>query len=364
MLVKDVIQEIEKFAPNAYAEGFDNVGLLTGSPFTEVTGALVTLDTLENVVDEALEKNCNLIVSFHPIIFSGLKKLTGSNYVERTVVKAIKHDIAIYAIHTSLDNHYKGVNDMICEQLGLNNRKILIPQPGTIKKLLTFVPINDAASVREALFSAGAGTIGNYDHCSFNLIGSGSFRGNEESNPVKGRKGEIHYEEEVQIGVTFPKHLQRSVLSALFDSHPYEEVAYEVTSLENENQKIGMGMIGELGEEMEERAFLKQVKETFGSGCIRHSSLLGKPIKKVAVLGGSGSFAIDKASAAGADIFITADLKYHDFYKAEERLVLADVGHYESEQYTKNLLASFLKKKFANFAVVLSNTETNPIKYF
>ncbi|WP_029035554.1 Nif3-like dinuclear metal center hexameric protein [Salinimicrobium terrae] len=364
MFVKDVIQEIEKFAPTAYAEGFDNVGLLTGSPNSDVKGILVTLDTLEDVVEEAIEKKCNLIVSFHPIIFSGLKKLTGSNYVERTILKAIKNDVAIYAIHTALDNSFKGVNDVICEQLGVHNRKILIPQPGTIKKLLTFVPKNDAASVREALFAAGAGTIGNYDHCSFNLIGSGSFRGNDESNPVIGRKGETHYEEEVQMGMTFPKHLEKNILNALFDSHPYEEVAYEIISLDNPNQHIGMGMIGELEQEVEEEAFLKQVKETFGSGCIRHSSLLGKPIKKVAVLGGSGSFAINKAMAVGADIFITADLKYHDFYKAEQRLVLADVGHYESEQYTKTLLTSFLKKKFANFAVVLSNTETNPIKYF
>lgn len=364
MLVKDIIAEIEKFAPPTYAEDFDNVGLLTGSSQNEVTGILVTLDTLEEVVEEAIEKNCNLILSFHPIIFTGLKSLTGKNYVERTVLKAIKNNISIYAIHTALDNSFKGVNDMICEQLGLKNRKILIPQQGTIKKLLTFVPKNDAAAVREALFAAGAGTIGNYEHCSFNLLGSGSFRGNEESNPVIGRKGETHYEEEIQIGVTFPKHLGKAILKALFEAHPYEEVAYEVTSLNNSNQHIGMGMIGDLEEEAGEKAFLEQVKKTFKAGCIRHSALLKKPIKKVAVLGGSGSFAIEKAAAAGADIFITADLKYHDFYKAEEKLVLADIGHYESEQYTKNLLASFLKKNFANFAVVLSNTDTNPIKYF
>lgn len=364
MLIKEVITALESFAPTAYAEDFDNVGLLTGSPDTELKGVLVTLDTLEAVVEEAIEKKCNLIISFHPIIFSGLKKLTGSNYVERTVLKAIKNNIAIYAIHTALDNSFKGVNDMICEQLGLQNRQILIPQSGSIKKLITFVPTKDANKVREALFSAGAGSIGNYDHCSFNLTGNGSFRGNEDSNPVIGQKGETHFEEEVQIGITFPKHLERVVLKALFETHPYEEVAYEVTTLENRNQHIGMGMIGELEEEVPEIAFLEQVKKTFGTGCIRHSKLLQKPIKKVAVLGGSGSFAIGKAAGAGADIFLTADLKYHDFYKAEQKLVLADIGHYESEQYTKNLIASFLKKKFANFAVVLSNTDTNPIKYF
>lgn len=364
MLIKNIIRELETFAPTAYAEDFDNVGLLTGSENWEVKGILVTLDTLETVVDEAIDQNCNLIVSFHPIIFSGLKKLTGRDYVERAVLKAIKNDIAIYAIHTALDNSFRGVNDMICQQLDLGSRKILIPQKGSIKKLLTFVPKKDASAVREALFASGAGSIGNYDHCSFNLNGSGSFRGNEESNPVIGRKGETHYEEEVQIGVTFPKHLEKSILKALFDTHPYEEVAYEVTTLENENQKIGMGMVGELEEEISETTFLEKVKKTFGTGCIRHSQLLGKPIKKVAVLGGSGSFAIKNAAAAGADIFLTADLKYHDFYKAEQKLVLADIGHFESEQYTKNLLAAFLKKNFANFAVVLSKTETNPIKYF
>lgn len=364
MIIKDIIRELESFAPTAYAEDFDNVGLLTGSEDWEAKGILVTLDTLETVVEEAIAQNCNLIVSFHPIIFSGLKRLTGSDYVERTVLKAIRNDIAIYAIHTALDNSFRGVNDMICEKLNLINRKILIPQGGSIKKLLTFVPKIEASAVREALFAAGAGTIGNYDHCSFNLNGSGSFRGNEESNPVIGQKGETHFEEEVQIGVTFPKHLEKGILKSLVDTHPYEEVAYEVTTLENANQKIGMGMMGELEEEVSEITFLKKVKATFGTGCIKHSKLLGKPVKKVAVLGGSGSFAIKNAASAGADIFLTADLKYHDFYKAGEKLVLADIGHFESEQYTKNLLAAFLKKKFANFAVVLSKTETNPIKYF
>jgi hypothetical protein len=246
----------------------------------------------------------------------------------------------------------------------LQNRKVLVHQQNTIKKLITFVPKDQANAVREALFAVGAGSIGNYDNCSFNVNGSGSFQGNEDSNPVVGKKGETHFEEETQIGITFPKHLKNAILNALFEAHPYEEVAYEVTSLENTNQHIGIGMIGELSEEMPEKAFLEEVKKTFGPGCIRHSELLGKPIKKVAVLGGSGSFAIENAIRAGANIFLTADLKYHDFYKAEGKLVLADIGHYESEQYTKNLLSSYLKKKFANFAVVLSNTDTNPIKYF
>lgn len=363
MTIQEVINQIEDFAPTAYAEDFDNVGLLVGDSSKEVTKALITLDTLEATIEEAIEKDCNLIISFHPIIFSGLKKLTGKNYVERTVLKAIRNDIAIYAIHTALDNQYKGVNDMISEKLGLKNRQILIPRKDSIKKLTTFVPVKNADEVRNALFKAGGGSIGNYDNCSFNITGKGTFKGNEESNPVIGEKGQVHFEEEAQIGITYPAHLEAGILKALFSSHPYEEVAYEIHSLENKNQHLGMGMIGELSEEIDETSFLKEVKKAFDSGCIRHSKLLNKKIKKVAVLGGSGAFAIENAKAAGADIFITADLKYHDFYKAEEKLVLADIGHYESEQFTKNLLYSFLSEKISSFALILADTNTNPINY-
>jgi len=363
MIIQEVIDLIEDFAPLNYAEDFDNVGLLVGDSKKEVTGALITLDTLEATVEEAIAKNCNLIISFHPIIFSGLKKLTGKDYVQRTVLKAIKNDIAIYAIHTALDNQHKGVNDMICEKIGLIDRQILIPRKDSIKKLTTFVPVKDAEKVREALFTAGAGSIGNYDNCSFNITGKGSFKGNDESNPVVGEKGKVHFEEESQIGITYPAHIESEILKNLFTAHPYEEVAYEIHSLENKNQHLGMGMIGELETDINEEAFLKKIKSTFGSGCVRHSKLLNKPIKKVAVLGGSGAFAINIAKAAGADIFITADLKYHDFYKAEEKLVLADIGHYESEQFTKNLLYSFLSKKISSFALILADTNTNPIHY-
>ena len=363
MKVKDIITLLEELAPLAYSEDFDNTGLLIGDTNANVSGILVTLDTLENVVDEAIEKKCNLIVSFHPIIFSGLKKITGKTYVERVVQKAIKHDIAIYSNHTALDNSWNGVNAMICEKLALKNRSLLIPQNETIKKLITFVPSENAEKVRNALFAVGGGTLGNYENCSFNIEGNGSFNGKESSNPVIGKKGEIHFEKETQIGITFPKHLQNSILKTLFESHPYEEVAYEITTLENQNQQIGMGMIGEFEKEMEEQEFLEFVKKTMKTDCIRHSKLLKKKIKKVAVLGGSGSFAIDAAKKAGADAFISSDFKYHDFFKAENTLLLADIGHYESEQYTKDLLHAFLQKKITSFAVLLSQINTNPISY-
>lgn len=370
MKIKDIVSYLEELAPLTYSESFDNTGLLVGDPEAAITGILVTLDTLENVVDEAISKNCNLIISFHPIIFSGLKSLTGKTYVERVVQKAIKNDIAIFSNHTALDNSWKGVNDKICEKLGLKNRKILIPQKNTIKKLITFVPTSAAEKVRNSIFAAGAGGIGNYDHCSFNIEGLGSFRGNEDSNPTLGEKGNLHFEKEVQLGITFPKHLEKSVLKSLFEAHPYEEVAYEITTLDNENQHIGMGMIGELEKPMKAIDFLKFVKTTMRSGGIRHSRILDKEIKKVAVLGGSGSFAIEAAKRAGADIFLSADFKYHDFFRAENRIILADIGHYESEQYTKELLHSYLKKKIINFAPALaeenlfiSEINTNPISY-
>ena len=363
MKIKDIAACIEEIAPLNYAEDFDNVGLLVGDFNTEVTGVLVTLDTLETVVDEAIENNCNLIVSFHPILFSALKKLNGKNYVERAVIKAIKNNISIYAMHTALDNSFEGVSAKICEMLGLKNKKILIPQKNTLRKLTTYAPNDAAGKVRQALFNAGAGNIGNYDNCSFNAEGYGTFRGNENSNPFVGEKGKLHTENETLIGVIFEKHKEGNVLSALFNSHPYEEVAYEIVSLENTNQEIGLGMIGELEEEKSEIDFLNFLKNTMYSKGIRHSELLGKPIKKVAVLGGSGSFAIKNAIKAGADIYVTADIKYHEFYKAENKLIIADIGHYESEQFTKNLLVDILTKKFPNFAIILSQKNTNPIYY-
>ncbi|MCB4809505.1 Nif3-like dinuclear metal center hexameric protein [Tamlana sp. 62-3] len=364
MIVQDVINHLETLAPLAYAEDFDNVGLLVGDKNSKITGVLVTLDTLEPVVDEAIEANCNLIVSFHPIIFKGLKKITGKNYVERTVLKAIKNDIAIYAIHTALDNSIHGVNDMICNKLQLKNKRILIPQNETIKKLTTYAPKNEAAALRKALFNAGAGAIGNYTNCSFNVDGVGTFKGNENSNPSIGEIGKDHTEAETKITITFAKHLESKILNTLFKTHSYEEVAYEIITIENKNQNIGMGMVGEFKEALTENEFLNHIKLKMKTPFIRHSSFLNKKIKKVAVLGGSGSFAINAAQGAGADAFITADLKYHDFFSAENRILLTDIGHYESEQYTKNLLVAHLTKKITNFAIILSKTNTNPVKYF
>ena len=364
MTVNSVAQILEELAPLQHAEDFDNVGLLVGDSTMEVKGILVTLDTLECVVDEAIANHCNLIVSFHPIIFSGLKKITGKNYVERTVLKAIQNNIAIYAIHTALDNSFNGVNAKICEILGLGSTKILIPKKDTIRKLTTYIPSAEANTLKERLFEAGAGNIGNYSNCSFTFEGTGSYKAGEQSNPTIGEIGKTHFERETMVHVTYLKSSERRVLDALMEHHPYEEVAYEVYSLENQNQHIGMGMIGELEDTMPEKSFLEHLKKTMNAQVVRHSALRDKPVKKVAVLGGSGAFAIGSAKAAGADVFVTADVKYHQFYEAENKIVIADIGHFETEQFTKNLLVDYLTKKIPNFAIRLSESITNPIKYF
>ena len=364
MQIKDVIQYMEELAPLAYAESYDNVGLLVGNKNTPLTGILIAHDTLEEVVDEAIAKKCNLIVSFHPIVFSGIKKFNGQDYVNRVIVKAIKNDIAIYATHTALDNVQNGVNSTICDRLNLINRKTLIPKADFIYKLTTYVPDINAEKLRGALFIAGAGNIGNYNECSFTISGKGTYKGNENSNPKIGEKGVFHIENETQISVTFEKHLESKILKALFTNHPYEEVAYEVTKLTNTHQNIGLGMTGELSTPMNENDFLTFLKKEMNTSCVRHSNLLGKKIGKVAVLGGSGSSAIKNAKTSGADVYITADMKYHDFYQAENSILLCDIGHYESEQYTKTLLYEFLSKKIPNFAIVLSGINTNPVNYF
>ncbi len=363
MTIKEIISVLEEMAPLAYAEDFDNVGLLVGDQSAEATGVLVCHDALENVIDEAIDKNCNLVVCFHPILFSGIKKITGKNYVERAILKAIKNDIAIYAVHTALDNHQQGVNKIFCDALGLTKTKILIPKQNFIRKLITYTIPENAEKLRNALFNAGAGKIGNYEDCSFNSKGIGTYMGNEDSNPEIGERFEFVETDEIKIEVTFEKYLESKILKALFKNHVYEEVAYEIYDLQNQHQNIGLGMIGELENPMDETAFLNMVKDKMQSDGIRHSAFLGKPIKKVAVLGGSGSFAIKNAIQSGADAFLTADLKYHQFYEAENRLILADIGHFESERYTKNYIVDYLRKKILNFAIILSEENTNPVKY-
>jgi dinuclear metal center YbgI/SA1388 family protein len=362
--LKDVANFLESFAPLSLQESYDNAGLITGDANTEIKTVLITLDVTEKVVDEAIQKNAQLIVAHHPIVFSGLKKFTGKNYVERTIIKAIKNDIAIYVAHTNLDSVDRGVNHKICEKLGLQNCKILQPASNQLKKLVTFIPVKSAGEVREAIFNAGAGNIGNYDSCGFIAEGLGTFRGNENSNPYVGKKGEIHAEKEIRFETIFPGYLQGKIIEALLKVHPYEEVAYDIYPIENKFEKVGMGMIGTFAEPKSEIEFLNQLKSIFNTGVIKHTALKDKPVEKVAVCGGSGSFLLNAAKASGADFFVSGDFKYHQFFDAENKIVIADIGHFESEQFTKELFYELLTKKFPKFAVRLSEVGTNPVFYF
>ncbi|HEY1019421.1 MAG TPA: Nif3-like dinuclear metal center hexameric protein [Sediminibacterium sp.] len=364
MQLQDIIRELEKKAPPSLQETYDNAGLLTGNPAWECTGVLCTLDATEAVILEAKARGCNLVVAHHPIIFGGLKKLNGKNYVERTVIAAIRNEIAIYAIHTNLDNVLDGVNDQIANRLGLVNRSILAPKSGQLLKLYTFVPHAQANQVREALFAAGAGHIGEYSEVSFHAEGTGTFKGSEKTTPFVGTPGSRHEEKELKIEVILPAYRQSAVVKALWEAHPYEEVAYDIVSLANDNQSVGSGLLGELPEALDETGFLHMLQTSFELTLVKHSPLLGKKIKKVAVCGGSGSFLTGKALAAGADVYVTSDIKYHEFFDANDRLLLADIGHWESEQFTTDLLIELLQAKFPTFAVLKSGVKTNPVHYF
>jgi dinuclear metal center YbgI/SA1388 family protein len=363
MQLKEITSIFEEFAPLTLQESYDNSGLIIGSPEQEITGILLTIDVTEEVVDEAIDKNANLIIAHHPFIFSGLKKITGNSYIERTAIKAIKHNVAIYAAHTNIDAVHNGVNKKIAEKLNMTNCKILKPLHGMLYKLVSYVPVSHVDIIREALFKAGAGCIGDYDSCSFSIQGKGSFRGNELTNPFVGEKEKLHFEDEIRFETIFPKHLQDKIIKSLLEVHPYEEVAYDIYPLENIFDKAGAGIIGQLEHPAKELAFLEKIKKIFNTKCIRYTSLISKPIEKVAVCGGSGSFLLDDAIKQGADIFITADFKYHQFFQPEKKIIIADIGHYESEQFTKEIFYEILTKKFSTFAVYFSGINTNPIKY-
>ncbi|MGZ5191224.1 MAG: Nif3-like dinuclear metal center hexameric protein [Flavisolibacter sp.] len=364
MKILDLIAVIEKFAAPELQEEYDNVGLITGNSDWTCTGVLCSLDVTAEVIQEAINKNCNLVVTHHPILFKGLKKINGKNYVEKALIVAIKHDICIYSAHTNLDNILLGVNGMIAQKLELINTSILQPKYKMLRRLITFAPVDKVEQVRKAVFDAGAGHIGKYSECSFNSEGVGTFKAEEGADPYVGEIGKRQDEKETKIEIVYPFYLETQVVKALVNNHPYEEVAYDIFTMENVHFGIGSGLIGELKAPMEENEFLKFVRNIFKSDGIRHTTLLGKPIKKVAVCGGAGSFLTHKAMNSGADIFITSDVKYHEFFDAEGKIVLADIGHYESEQFTAELIHDLLAEKFPTFAILKTSVNTNPVRYF
>jgi len=364
MRIEDIINSLEKIAPLFLQEDYDNAGLLTGNFNWDCTGMIISLDVTEAVIDEAKEKKCNLIIAHHPIIFQGLKKITGKNYVERIIISAIKNDIAIYAIHTNLDNVKMGVNQRIAEVLNLQDVKLLQPKKSLLEKLVTFAPVDKAEQIRLALFNAGAGNLGKYSECSFNSEGTGTFKAGEGADPFVGEMGKRHEEKEVKIEVIFPVYLEQQLITALTKAHPYEEVAYDIFALGNYSTLAGSGVIGHLTDPLSETQLLQEIRSAFGLKSIRHSGFLGKQVKKIALCGGAGIFLLPAAISSQADVFITSDIKYHDFFDADGKILLADIGHYESEQFTIDLLFDILSKKFPNFAVLKTGVNTNPVNYF
>lgn len=362
MKIKEVIDALEKFAPLPLQDDFDNAGLQVGLTDAEVTGALLCLDVTEAVVKEAISLGCNLIIAHHPLLFKGLKTITGKNYVERCVMEAIRNEITVYAAHTNLDNAYGGVNFKMAEKIGLKNIQVLEPKENSLLKLVTYVPVQQADDVRQALFQAGCGHIGNYDACSYNVHGEGTFRAAEGTHPFCGQIGELHTEPEIRIETVLPAYLKRNVEKVLKAVHPYEEPAYDFFALQNDWKQAGAGVIGDLEEPMDESDFLRLLKKTFEVGCVKHTHLKGRLIKRVALCGGAGAFLLPKA-VGKADVFVTGEVRYHDYFYYENDILVAEIGHYESEHYTKEIFYSIIQDLFPTMEVRMSRINTNPINY-
>jgi len=360
--IREVTNCLEQWAPLALQEDYDNAGLLCGDSNWTCTGAMICLDSTPEVIQEAIQKGCNLVVAHHPIVFSGIKKLTGKNYIERALILAIKNDIAIYAIHTNLDNVHTGVNRKIGDMLGIQNPSILRSAEGHLLQLSVYVPNEHATSVMEALFSAGAGAIGKYDNCSFTLQGTGTFRPGEGADPFTGEIGVRRYEPETRIETILPFWKKDAVFKALVEAHPYEEVAYNFVKLENPLQETGSGMVGNFEKPILTTELLQKIKTIFG-GTIRHTAIFDDQITRIAWCGGSGSFLLKDALSAGAQVFLTSDFKYHQFFDADNRILIIDIGHFENEQFTMQLIYDHLKDNFPNFAGCLTSVQTNPIHY-
>ena len=364
MTVREISGYLSSKIPVSYQESYDNSGLLIGNPDQMIESIILSVDVTDDVLNDAIQTGAGMIVSHHPLIFTGLKKLTGSSFVERIVAKAIKNDIAIYAAHTNLDVIKGGVSHRMAEKLNLNSIAPLSPVEGKLVKIVVFVPESDGENVRSAMFNSGGGNIANYDHCSFNTDGYGTFRAGEGTNPYKGDVGKDHLEREVRIEVIAPDHIKSIVIRAMIDAHPYEEVAYDIYPLENRIPGVGMGVVGDLSSPLDEKTFIELLYNTFKAEGLKHSNLLGKEISRVALCGGSGGSLIADALRSEADIFVTADVKYNTFFGADGLMVMVDIGHYESENFSLEILFEIITKKFPKFAIRFSRVNTNPINYF
>lgn len=364
MKLKEITDHLEAFAPLSYQEAYDNSGLIVGDKEMEISSAIIALDATLSVIDEAIAKGCNLVISHHPIVFKGLKRFNNADYVQKAVMKAIKNDIALYAIHTNLDNVTGGVNSKIADLIGLVNQRVLVPKKELLSKLVVFVPLEHTGQLLDALYAAGAGEIGNYSNCSFRVEGKGTFKGNEASNPVYGKQGSLEEVNENRVEVIFPKYLEAQIIAGMKKGHIYEEIAYYLSDLQNTYQEVGPGMVGELKSPISFVDFLGHLKKSMALEVIKYTKPSNDNIKTIAICGGSGSFLLSNAISAEADVFITSDFKYHEYFDSNDKISILDIGHYESECYTKDLIQDIISKKFPNFATYLTGVNTNPVQYY
>lgn len=363
MKILDVIKYLDQLIPAGYQESYDNCGLQVGDTSAEITGALISLDLTEAVVDEAVETRSNLIVTHHPFIFGGLKHIDADSPAGRIIYKLIRNGIAVYSAHTSLDKLSNGVSAQLAKRLGLCNLRILAPDSDSLKQLVVYCPKEQSQQLKDALYAAGAGNIGNYRHCSYSVNGTGTFEPLQGANPFVGTVGSETYTSEERIEMVYPKAFENKIVSALKANHPYETPAYSLIPLSNANPDVGLGIVGELPEDVEIETFIETVKQTVGIPVVRHSELCRKKVRTVALCGGAGAEFIGTAVAQNADIYLTSDIKYHDFQKATGHIVLADIGHYESEQFAKEFFYDKLSEKFRIFAIRIAKTETNFVGY-
>jgi dinuclear metal center YbgI/SA1388 family protein len=336
MKIKDIARNIEAWAPTALAESYDNVGLLVGDPEAEATGVLINLDVTEALIDEAKALGINMIVTHHPIWFTGIKRLIGDSYVSRIILKAIKADIALYACHTNLDNVQTGVNRMIGERMGITDMRILSAKREQLLQLVVYAADDALVLLTEAIRAAGGRNLHSIS------LGDG----------VQGR-----------LECIVPAYFKSTVLQALRQVQPGVEPVFHLMPTLDSDVETGSGMIGNLPQALPKADFLAMVKERFGCGGIRYADAPKELIGRVAWCGGAGSFLIGNAIGARADAFVTGDITYHKFFDNEDKLLLLDIGHHESEQFTSNLLHAHLSKSFPTFAVRLSDIKTNPVKY-
>ena len=362
MKVKEITNAIEAVAPLYLQESWDNSGMQVGNPDSEVTGVLLCTDVREEILDEAIKRGSNLIISHHPLLFRGLKKIVGRTYQERIVALAIKHDITIYCAHTNMDCAVGGVNFKMAEKLGMKNVCVLDPQQGTQRKIVVFVPTEAVAEVEKAMCDAGAGRLGNYDNCSYSMSGEGHYRALDGAEPWAGKVGERHSEPEVRLEMLVHNALCGRVVAAMIKAHPYEEPAFDIIAIENGDKYAGLGVIGDV-EPQDARAFLEKVKNAFEVETLRYSGILDRNVRRIAMCGGAGAEFAGLAMSKGADVYITGDMKYHEFQGNEERIILVDIGHYESEHFTKEIFYDIISKKNPNFAVDFADTEKNQVNY-